>query len=367
MFIHWLRRHGRLLSLPALVFAVLSAPRSARTAPPNTYVRTNLVSDLPLHAENRDPNLVNPWGIAASSSGPFWISDNGTGLSTLYNTAGKPQSLVVSVPPPNGGMPPSAPTGIVFNSTSDFTVGSNQPALFIFATEDGTISGWNPNVNQTQAILEVDNSVSASVYKGLALGNNGSGNFLYATDFHNGKVDVFDHQYAPGSLTGSFADPNLPSGYAPFGIQNIANKLYVTYALQDDAKHDDVPGPGHGYVDIFDLNGNLLQRLISAGSLNSPWGLAMAPAGFGGLGSSLLVGNFGDGTIHGFNPSTGAETGQVMNVTGRPMVVMGLWGLIFGNGGQGGDAGVLYFSAGIPGSGEVEDHGLFGSIRPLGK
>lgn len=343
---------------------LITTPRHAATKPNGSvYLRHNLVSDLPGQAERRDPNLQNPWGIAFGPTGPFWISDNRTGVSTVYTGDGKAfpagDPLVVAIAPPLGGMPPASPTGIVFNSTGSFPVAPSKPAVFIFATEDGTISGWNRDVDATHTLLKAQ--VPDAVYKGLAIGSNGAGNFLFATNFHSGKVDMFDSSFAPA---GAFTDGTLPAGYAPFGIQNIGGQLYVTFALQDTDAHDDVPGPGHGFVDIFTTSGVLVKRLISNGVLNSPWGLALAPGNFGDLSGSLLVGNFGDGTIHGFDPSSGVERGQVLIPSGRPLIIEGLWGLIFGNGGLGGDLGVLYFTAGIPGPGEVEDHGLFGSIRP---
>ena len=345
----------------------ITVPRDASTQPTtNIYLSHNLVSDLRGFAERFDPNLVNPWGIAFSPAGPFWISDNHSGVATVYDAQGRSlpagDPLVVTIPPPAGGMPPAAPTGVVFNGTANFTVASGKPAFFIFATEDGTISGWNPSVDATHAILKVDKSGSGAVYKGLAMGHQASGDSLYATNFFSGNVDVFDASFAP---SGSFTDAPLAAlGFAPFGIRNLAGKLYVTFAKQDADKHDDEAGPGNGYVDIFDTDGTFVKRLISNGVLNSPWGIAPAPANFGGLSGSLLIGNFGDGTIHGFDPATGALVGQMLIPSGRPLSIQGLWGLTFGNGGQGGDPGVLYFTAGIPGPGQVEDHGLFGQIRP---
>ena len=356
-----------ILVLAALV--LMTTPRHANTAPNNNiYLEHGLVSDLHAQAEHLDPNLVNPWGIASSPTSPFWVSDNGTGVSTLYNTAGNlfPEGspLVVTIPPPTGGTPPAAPTGIVFNGTASFALATGAPALFIFAAEDGTISGWNPSVDATHAILKVDNSATRAVYKGLAIGNNGSGDFLYATNFRAGTVDVFNSTFGSATLAGSFSDSSLAMlGFAPFGIRNIGGKLYVTYAKQSAEKKDDVAGAGNGYVNVFDLNGNFIKRLISNGPLNSPWALALAPANFGALSNTLLVGNFGDGTIHGFDISTGALVATALEPSGRVLTIQGLWGLIFGNGGQGGELGVLYFTAGIPGRDNIEDHGLFGSIR----
>ncbi len=324
------------------------------------YSQTNLVSDLPGEALITDPNLVNPWGMSDSSASPWWISDNGTGLSTVYTGAGAIVPLVVTVPPPAGSPAgtTSAPTGQIFNTTTDFKVGGAN-SNFIFATEDGTISA---RTTGTTVTLEVDNSANGAVYKGLALGNNGTANFLYAANFNSGNIDVFNTNFAPTALTGNFTDPSLPAGYAPFNVQNIGGILYVTYALQDATKHDDVAGPGHGYVDEFDTNGNFITRLISAGPLDSPWGLALAPANFGDFSNDLLVGNFGNGMINVFNPSTGAQLGDLEDAGGNPIVDAGLWGLAFGNGSGSGPTNTLYFTAGIPGPDNVEDHGLFGDI-----
>jgi uncharacterized protein (TIGR03118 family) len=324
------------------------------------YLQTNLVSDLPGVAAVTDPNLVNPWGLSASSSSPWWVSDNGTGVSTLYNgNTGAPVSLVVTIPPS-----PSAPTGQVFNPTSSFQINGGMAASFIFATENGTISAWN-GAQGTNAFQEVDNSSSGAVYKGLALGSVGSNNLLYAANFNSGKIDVFNSTFAPTTVPGGFVDPTIPAGYAPFNIENLGGKLYVTYAKQDAAKHDDVPGPGFGYVDVFDTNGNLLERLDSNGSLDSPWGLAIAPSNFGSFSNDLLVGNFGDGTINVFDPTNpNTFLGTLMNPGGTPITIQGLWGLAFGNGGSAGPTGSLFFTAGIPGGGSIEDHGLFGDIVP---
>jgi uncharacterized protein (TIGR03118 family) len=201
-----------------------------------------------------------------------------------------------------------------------------------------------------------------AIYKGLALGSNGGNALLYATNFLTGKVDVFDNKFSPTTLAGGFVDPNLPAGYAPFNIQNVNGKLYVTYALQDATHHDDVAGAGHGFVDVFSTNGVLLKRLISNGPLNSPWGIAVAPSGFGKFGGDLLIGNFGDGTINAFDPSTGAFLGKLDGSNGMPLVNQGLWDLSFGNGSQGSSTSDLFFTAGIPGNGNIEDHGLFGKI-----
>lgn len=319
----------------------------------NGYVQTNLVSDLPGVALHQDADLVNPWGIVAGPSTPFWINDNGAGLSTLYNGSGAKLGLIVTVPGPMGSSGPSAPTGIVFNSSTSFG-----GARFIFDTEEGTLSAWNSG---TSAVLKAT-SPSGSVYKGLAIGNNGSADFLYAANFGLGRVDVFDSNFHSATLSGGFQDPALPAGYAPFDIQNLGGKLYVTYALQDAAKMDDVAGPGHGFVDVFDLNGHFVKRLASQGALNSPWGLTVAPSGFGEFSGDLLVGNFGNGMIDAFDSNTGNFLGTLDDPNGTPLMIDGLWGLRFGNGTQGEGVNTLYFTAGIAGPDQIEDHGLFGSL-----
>jgi len=329
---------------------------------PTTYDQHNLVSDIPGLADHTDPNLINPWGVAYGPDTPFWIADNRTGVSTVYDGNGVQTRTAVTIPTAAGGAPPASPAGIVFNPTTDFIVGPNQPARYIFATEDGTISGWNAGA---AAVLKADLSASGAVYKGLALANSDGSNHLYAADFRAGRVDVFDAEVNPVTLAGSFSDPALPAGFAPFNIQNIGGRLYVAYALRDAAGLDDVPGPGNGYVNVFDPNGALLARFASGGPLNSPWGLAPAPAGFGAFGGALLIGNFGDGRINAFNPATGEWLGALENANGEPLAIEGLWGLTFGNGGPAGDTHTLYFTAGLAYGGSVEDHGLFGSIAPI--
>jgi uncharacterized protein (TIGR03118 family) len=316
-------------------------------------VQTNLVADTAGVAAVTDPNLVNPWGMSDSPTGAFWVSDNGTGLSTLYNTSGAIQSLVVQIPAAGGGT--NGPVdGQVFNATTDFVIPGSTKASFIFANEDGVISAWNGGGN---AIAVVDRSASGTVYKGLAMGVNGGANFLYATNFNGNGVDVFDATF---TYVKSFTDPNIPNGFAPFGIANINGLLYVSFAMQDAAKHDDVAGPGLGYIDVFNPDGSMVKRLVSQGALNSPWAMVLAPAGFGNLGGDLIVGNFGDGHINVYGATSGAVLGPMKNSTGQPLAIDGLWGLIFGNGGQGGAAGTLYFSAGPA----HESHGLFGSLAP---
>jgi len=354
-------RKGRPNKAPVAIALFLAAFAAIECVAQNAYLQHNLVSDLAGMADHTDTNLVNPWGIAFSATSPFWISDNHSGLSTLYNSSGTPQALIVSIPPPAGGTPPAAPTGMIFNNTTNFNVTPGNPARFIFSTEDGTISAWNAGAS---AVLKVDNSTNSAIYKGLAIGSSGGTNYLYATDFHNGKVDVFDGNFAP-ALAGSFVDLTIPAKYAPFGIQNIGGLIYVSYALQDDAGEDDVAGPGHGYVNVFNAAGQLVERFASQDVLDSPWGLALAPSGFGAFSGNLLIGNFGNGRINAFNPVTKVWMGAVLDTNSAPLVVQGLWGLAFGNGGSGGDAHTLYFTAGIPGPGAIEDHGLFGSLSPV--
>jgi uncharacterized protein (TIGR03118 family) len=325
-----------------LLFAV--AILTAASVRADTYSWTNFQSDIPGVAQHIDENLVNPWGMAASPSGTIWVSDNGTGVSTLYGQDGTAVSLVVAIPAehPRQG---ANPTGIVFNSTPFFQVtkhGNSAPAFFIFVSEDGTVSGWNPTLDQTNAIVAVD-AENENVYKGLTMGMANGHNFLYATNFHRGRVDVFNENFHRVNMTG-FVDPNLPPGYAPFGIRNLNGNIFVTYAKQDEAKKDDVPGPGHGFVDVFDTSGNLLRRLISRGKLNSPWGLALVEG-------KLWVGNFGDGLINNYNRNTGNFIETLMRADGTPLQFDGLWDLLpLGDG--------VFFTAGIA----DEEHGLFGII-----
>ncbi len=325
------------------------------------YQQINLVSDVAGLAATQDPNLVNPWGLTASGTSPWWVADNGTGVSTLYNGAGQKLSLVVTVPPPLGSPTPSTPTGVVFNGSSDFQVGPNQPARFIFVTEDGTISGWNPGANPTNAILKVSNAGSA-IYKGATLAQANGTNFLYVANFFNGSVDVFDKNYVQVPVpAGAFTDPDIPSGFVPFNVQNIGGNIYVTFAKQGANKHDEIDGPGLGFVDAFDSNGVLLNRLRSGHWMNAPWGVALAPAGFGKLSGKLLVGQFGSGEIASFDPINGNFQGLLRGLHGQPLEIEGLWALRFGNGANAGPLNTLFFTAGIDG----EQHGLFGTITPI--
>jgi uncharacterized protein (TIGR03118 family) len=326
------------------------------------YQQRNLVSNGSMAAENKDANLINGWGIAFNPFGPVWVSDNGTGTSTLYDGNGKPQALVVQIPAPANAGGTGTPTGIVFNGSTGFVVSQGSASAasrFIFATEDGVIAAWSPTVDMTHAIRVVDNSAGNAVYKGLALSAGGSGSLLYAADFHNNKIDVFDNAFKPVTLpAGAFTDSNIPAGFAPFGLTAIAGNIYVSYAKQDAAKKDDVAGQGMGFINVFDPNGNLIRRLVSHGQLNSPWGMALAPAGFGKFSGRLLVGNFGDGMIHAYDFATGDFVGTLKDTGRRPIRIDGLWGLAFGNGFANQPVNALFFAAG-PGD---EKQGLYGRI-----
>jgi uncharacterized protein (TIGR03118 family) len=354
-----------------------SAPRSwpileileDRVVPAGTSIfhQTNLDSDLPgMGVIPPDPDLVNPWGIALSGGSPFWISDNQTGLATLYSDAagngdGKFTKLGLRVTIPDG-----FPTGQIANTTaSDFRIDPKNPtsakSAFIFDSESGDILAW---AGGNVATVEYTDPVG-SVYKGLTFGsvttNGTTANYIYAANFRSGNVDVFDTHFKLTQLAGSFSDPSLPSGFAPFNVQNLGGKIYVTFAQQDEFKHDEVDGPGLGYVDVFTTSGILLQRLARGGTLNAPWGLELAPAGFGKFGGDVLVGNFGDGTVNAFDPNTNTFKGQLRDETGQVISIDGLWGLSFGNGAAGGDKTTLYFTAGLNG----ENDGLLGKLTPV--
>jgi uncharacterized protein (TIGR03118 family) len=249
----------------------------------------------------------------------------------------------------------------VFNNTTNLIGGPDQPVRFIFSGEDGTLSAWSSGTNAT---LVVDNSAAHAIYKGLALATVGDHAYLYAPDFHNGRIDVFDGQFKLAVWPGAFVDPDLPPGFAPFGVGVVGTNLFVSYALQDPDGEDDIPGAGHGCVDIFDTQGHFIRRFASGAPLNSPWGMALAPAGCGDVGGNLLIGNFGDGKINAFDFETGALVGALHGTNGAPISIEGLWGLLFGNGVNGGDKNSLYFTAGIGGGGALEEHGLFGRISP---
>lgn len=326
------------------------------------YTQTNLVSDLSGTAKNMDAHLKNPWGLTRGLTTPWWVANNGDGTSTLYDGQGNPiPNRVFDVPPPKGSSNPSTPTGVVFNGTMDFTVAPMQPALFIFVTEDGTISGWNPNVNPTTAILKVNNSPRA-VYKGATLSEAFGKHFLYVTNFRSGRVEVYDTKFhLAHEFDNRFQDNRIPHGYAPFGIQALGRNIFVTYAKQDATHHDDVAGPGNGFVDVFSPGGQLLARLEHGPWMNSPWGVAMAPGDFGEFSHSLLIGNFGGGNIAAFNPVNGNFLGNVLNPDNSTLHIDGLWSLQFGNNAAAGASNTLFFTAGING----EADGLFGTITPV--
>jgi uncharacterized protein (TIGR03118 family) len=326
------------------------------------FVQTNLDSNIAGRAKVPDPNLANGWGLAFAPGSPFWVNDNHSGVTTLYAGDGSIVPLVVTIPGPMGSQSGfvSSPTGMIWNPTSGFLVpGSTFAALFIFDTEDGTISAWNFNVNPTNAVLAVDNSPSGAVYKGLAFGTNINGNHIYATNFHAGTIEVFDNKFAPATTDGKFVDRHVPAGFAPFGIQNIDGDLWVTYAKQDADKHDDVGGPGAGFVDVFDTDGHLLRRFAEHGALNSPWGLARAPYGFGQFSGDILVGNFKDGRINAFD-AHGNFRGALRRPNGHPVSIEGLWALEFGGGAKASPES-LYFTAGP----DDETNGVFGVINAV--
>jgi len=342
-----------------------------------SFVQTNLVSDIPGLAKVTDPNLKNPWGTSTAPGLPIWVSDNNAGVTTLYDGTGQPiplqakppvNAVAIPAPPSAGTGAVGAPTGTVFNPTGQGFVVSNKAASgssrFLFATEDGAIVGWSPTVDRANGIIAVDRSTATdragdvgAVYKGLALVTTSADTFLYASNFRFGTVDVFDSSF---NLVKSFTDPTVPTGFAPFGIHNIGGKLFVTFAKQNGEKHDDVAGPGNGLVDVFSPNGDLLQRLVSEGRLNSPWAVTLAPVTFGAFGGDILVGNFGDGHINAYDRSTGHVEGRLLNTSGQPLTISGLWGLRFPAGSLNAVAGALYFSAGI----NDEHDGLFGNLVP---
>ncbi len=342
------RRLALITTLVLMTLALVSLPAAAQKATP-----TYLTSDISNVATNTDTNLVNPWGMAFAPGGPWWVSDNGSGLSTLYNGSGTPQSLVVMIPQWDG-TPGGSPDGIVFNSTSNFAIGGNA-THFLFATEDGTVQGWSSGTSTAIAV----NNFPNAVYKGLALGSANGNNYLYVANFRGGTVDVFDKNFAPFSFGGSsFVDSTIPSGFAPFNVANVNGMLAVTYAKQDAEKHDDVAGPGNGYVTLYDMTGNIKGRLAHTPYSNSPWAVVVAPAtGFGGFGGDYLVGQFGSGAIAAYTPS-GNFVGLLFDPAALQLRINGLWGLGFGGGMGSGPTTTLFFAAGY----FDEAHGIFGSI-----
>jgi uncharacterized protein (TIGR03118 family) len=360
----------RLVFLTVLAIGVVAAApvSAANINSQNSYTMTPLISDTGVGGSKVDPNLVNGWGITASGTSPWWVANNGTDTSTLYRGDGTIVARVVSVP---GG-----PTGTVFNGVgTNFVVsaaGASGNAVFIFANEDGEIRGWNPNVpapnpnNLTEVGVPAHGGAS---YKGLAIGSVGPNAYLYAADFHNGKVDIYDSSWTlqNQNWAGAFVDPSIPAGFAPFGIQNLNGMIFVTYAKQDAEAGDEVAGEGLGYVSAFGTDGSFMGRVASRGALNAPWGLAWAPAtdgqghpGFGKFSGDLLVGNFGDGRINAFawTPGGWEARGHLKTANHHPLVIDGLWGIGFGNGSGSGPITTLYFAAGP----DDESHGLYGSV-----
>ncbi len=339
-----------------------SSSNSMSSTSGSGFVVTNLVSDGSVSASSTDTTLVNAWGLAASPTGPMWVANNGTQTSTTYDGNGTTAAATVTLPQGSNGDPD--PTGIVYNAGSGFMVTENSvsgASVFIFDGEGGTIMGWSPTVDATSAVIAYDDGAGGAVYKGLALASNGGADFLFASDFHNNKIDVFDRGFAKVDTTGKFIDPGLPAGYAPFGIQAIGGKLYVTYAQQKAPdNHDEMDGAGLGYVDVYDTDGTFITELVAGGKLNAPWGLAIAPAGFGSFGGDLLVGNFGDGTFNAYDPVTGSYQGTLKNPSGNAIAIPGLWGISFGNGASNQPTTSLFFAAGI----NDEANGLYGRIDP---
>jgi uncharacterized protein (TIGR03118 family) len=384
-----MRNASRALRLLAAgcVFAVVPFATFAQH-----YTQTNLVSNVPAEFPNgsngpaviNDPSLQNPWGLVASPGSPWWVSNNADGTSTLYNALGAPVNLnagnpgLNGVPVPQNGIlvpnapsqpAPGSPTGIVFNGTAtDFLLAPGAHAIFIFVTEDGTVSGWNPGVNPLTAVIKVDNSQkpnakNGAVYKGSTIDEINGKHFLLAANFRSGRIDVFDSSFNQVRLSeDAFDDEDLPRDFAPFNVQAIGANIYVTYAQQDGAKHDPVGGAGLGFVDVFSQEGRLLARLQHGSFLNAPWGLVAAPQDFGEFSNTLLVGNFRGDTIEAYNPVTGKHLGTVLNADGSTLKISGLWALRFGHGNpNSGAATVLYFTAGP----DNEKNGLFGTLTPV--
>ena len=341
-----------------------TTPPAVPPGTPSTFVMTPLVSNGAVPGTANDPSLINPWGVAASPDSPIWVANNATQTATAYDGAGN-KTITVALPAGTRGLADA--TGLVFNGTQEFVVSNGSvsaPATFILAGEGGTLLAWTQNVDAANAIIAYDDGAGGAVYKGLALAPNGAANFLYAADFRNGKVDVFDGRFQKVSVPGPFSDPQLPPGYSPFGIQALSlagqTVVVVAYAQQStDAPDEEMQGEGLGVVSLFDTSGTLLRNLVGPGAqLNAPWAAVVAPADFGSLSNTLLIGNFGDGVIHAFDPATGAFVDTLKDAAGQPIANDGLWGLMFGNGANGQSATSLYFAAGI---GE-EAAGVYGRI-----
>ena len=332
---------------------MLCTPFLTASAYAQHYTQTSLVSNVGSADGKVDANLVNGWGLSRSSTSPWWVSDNGSNSSTLYDGSGNANARVVHVA---GG-----PTGTVYNGTQDFQLAAGRPAAFLFASEDGTISGWNPNVDANNAVVMA--TTSGAVYKGLAMASVNGANYLYAADFHNGRIDVFDNAFhrLGDSVVPGFRLPRPSRNLSPFNVQNIGGNLFVAYAQPDDDRHDDTPGAGLGLVASFSPDGQLLRIFEHVAELNAPWGLALAPGDFGSFSHHLLVGQFGSGQIAAFDVLTGRFAGLLADGNGQPIQIDGLWGLGFGGGSaNNGPANALFFSAGPNG----ENGGLFGMLAP---
>jgi uncharacterized protein (TIGR03118 family) len=341
-------RRAMLPAALALLVGTASATDDGKHGKREGYENHVLVSNGAVAADFTDPNLINGWGVAFNPTGFVWVSAQGSGKATLYDGTGKPQALVVTIP--GVGDEAGEPTGIVFSGGTDFVVSNGTtsgPARFIFATEGGTIAGWAPNVNATNALTAVDNSGSDAVYTGLALSGDGVTHLLYAANFSQARIDVFDGTFKPVQVPGGFTDHHLPKSYSPFGIQAINGDIYVTYAKQEEAGgEEEVQGPGLGIVNVFDPQGHLIRRIVTGGALNAPWGLTLAPASFGKFGGALLVGNLGDGSINAYGPLSGRFLGTLRDLNGRRIRAEGLWGMAFGNGINAQQTNALFYAAG---------------------
>ena len=344
-----------------LLVAAFAAAVTA-TAFSQQYTRTDLTADVAATsstAANLDPNLVNAWGLSRGSGSPWWVSDNGTGMSTLYDGTGAAQALVVKIPTLDG-TGTATPTGTVFNYTPGFQV-SGKPSIFLFVTEDGTISGWNPTVDLHNAKI-VKNRAGKAIFKGCAIAQAKQGPLLYVTDFVTRRIYVYDSNFKRLFLhSWAFRDPEIPSNYSPFNIQNVGGNLVVTFAKVESGSTDEQHGAGLGYVSVFDNQGRLIQRLKHGPWLNAPWGVAAAPGDFGAFSHRILIGNFGDGHVNAFNSVTGKFEGQLLDSSNKPLAIDGLWALSFGNNGAAGSAIELYFTAGP----NDEANGLLGKVAPV--
>lgn len=345
----------------ALTLLTIPAIAQDNSGGNSTYESKVLVSNGGMSANFTDSNLINGWGVAFNPTGFVWVNAEGTGKALLFDGNGQPQSLIVTIPGLGGAA--SNPTGIVFSGGMDFVVDNdttNGPARFLFATGQGTIAGWAPNVNATNAITAVDNSGEGASYTGLTLSGNGTTHLLYACNFTKARIDVFDGNFKSVDVPGGFNDPQLPANYAPFGIQAIGGDIYVTYAKQEEpGGADEAQGAGLGAVNVFDPQGRLIRRIAVHGPLNAPWGIALAPASFGSLGGALLIGNLGDGRIHAYDLRTGRALGALRGTNNQPLVVDGLWGMQFGNGVARQPTNSLFWAAGP----NDEANGAYGVIN----